>query len=154
MDFNGQQVVNCVTPSGGWAINPFTGSATATPMPADVAKASVLQLQISPLANYAANGYKVELIGKDTADYKLRMAVASATMTYYINMKTYLIDKLVTESAQGATTITFSDYRKTDAGFVFAYGQSLELPQITLSITHKKVTVNAPVDPTIFNMPK
>lgn len=153
-DFNGQQVINCVTPSGGWGINPFAGQTTATAMPADVAKASALQLQISPLANYAANGYKVELIGKDSADYKLQMTVTSSKITYYINAKTYLIDKLVSSAAQGETTIIFSDYRKTDAGFVFPYGQSLETPQVSLTITHKKVTVNPTVDPTIFNMPK
>lgn len=153
-DFNGQQIVNCINPTGGWGINPMAGQTTPTAMPSDLAKAAQLQLQISPLANYAANGYKVELIGKDSADYKLRMVVASATITYYINAKTYLIDKLITSATQGETTITFSDYRKTDVGFVFPYAQSLDLPQISLAITHKKVTVNSTIDPTIFNMPK
>jgi len=153
-DFNGQQIVNVLTPTGGWAINPMAGQTTPTAMPADLAKAGLLQLQISPLANYAANGYKVEFIGKDTADYKLQMTVASAKITYYINAKTYLIDKLISSTSQGETTITFSDYRKTDVGFMFPYAQSLELPQISLAITHKKVTVNSTIDPTIFNMPK
>jgi hypothetical protein len=153
-DFNGQQIVNVLTPTGGWGVNPMAGQMTPTAMPADIAKAGLLQLQVSPLANYAANGYKVELIGKDTADYKLQMTVASAKLTYYINAKTYLIDKLISSTAQGETTITFSDYRKTDAGFVFPYAQSLDMVQISLSITHKKVTVNPTIDPTIFAMPK
>ena len=154
MDFNGMQIVTCITTTGGWGIQPGqTGPAT---IPADIVKASQLQLQVSPLANYAANGYKVELIGKDTADYKLRMTTPNATLTFFINMKTYLVDKLISESggAQGNRTITFSDYRKTDGGLVFPYAQSLDLPQFTLQITHKKVTVNSTVDPTIFNMPK
>ena len=151
-DFNGQQIVNCLTPAGGWGIQP--GQTTPSAMPADIAKAGLLQLQISPLANYAANGYKVELIGKDSADYKLQMTVASTKITYYIGTKTYLIDKLISSTSQGESTITFSDYRKTDGGLVFPYAQSLELPQITLTMTHKKVTVNSTIDPTIFNMPK
>lgn len=156
-DFNGQQFVQCINTTGGWGINPMAGQNTPTAMPADIVKASQLQLQLSPLANYAANGYKVELIGKDTADYKVRMSTASAQVTYYINTKTYLVDKVVTQSAAaqgGETTITFSDYRKTDAGFTFPYAQSLELPNFTLSIVDKKVTVNSTVDPSIFNMPK
>jgi hypothetical protein len=153
-DFNGQKYVTCLTPTGGWGINPMAGQTTPTAMPADLAKAGQLQLQINPLANYAANGYKVELIGKDSADYKLQMTVASAKVTYYINAKTYLIDKLVSSTSQGESTITFSDYRKTDVGFVFAYTQSLDASQMSLTITHKKVTVNPTIDPAIFNMPK
>ena len=151
-DFNGQQIVNCITPAGGWGIQP--GQTTPAAMPADIAKAGLLQLQVSPLANYAANGYKVELIGKDSAYYKLQMTVASAKITYFINAKTYLIDKLISNTSQGESTITFSDYRKTDAGLVFPYAESLDLPQISLAITDKKVTVNGTIDPTIFNMPK
>jgi Domain of unknown function (DUF4292) len=156
-DFNGTQIIQCINSTGGWSVNPMAGQNTPTAMPADLAKASQMQLQLSPLANYAANGYKVEMIGKDSSDYKLRMTAASATVTYYINAKTYLIDKLVTQSAaaQGQeTTITFSDYKKTDGGYIFPFAQSLELPQFTLTITHKKVTVNPTIDPTIFNMPK
>jgi hypothetical protein len=159
-DLQGQKMVQAVTPDGGWMINPMAGSTTATALPADQAKASLMQLEIpaNPLPNYAAKGIKVELIGKDSADFKLQATTPGVTSTYYINMKTYLLDKQVSKiTAQGQdveTTVSYSDYKKTDAGYVMAYSQSLELPQITLTINIKKVTINGTIDPTIFTMPK
>jgi hypothetical protein len=156
-DIQGQKMVQAVTPDGAWAIMP---GGTPTAAPADQAKASVMQLEVpqNPLANYAAKGIKVELIGKDTADYKLQATTPGVTSTYYINMKTYLLDRQVSKISAGGqdieTTISFSDYRKTDAGYVIAYTSTLDLPQISLTITIKKVTVNGTVDPAIFTMPK
>src|ERR1700744_2234738 len=149
-DFSGQKMVQSVNPTGGWVIMPPSGTATA--IPADQAKASQSQMEIGgPLVDAAAKGIKVELIGKDSADYKLKMAGGPATITFFINTKTYLIDKLVSSSPQGETTVSFSDYRKTDFGYTVAYAQALDLPQLSLNITNKKVTVNAPIDPAIFD---
>ena len=158
-DFNGQKMIQAVSPAGGWAIMPMTGDATAQAIPADQAKMSQSNYIIGGLLTaYADKGYKLELIGKDTADYKLKMTIPSGDVTYYINQKTYLIDKEVINSNIGAqsgtSTITFSDYRKLDGGYVMAYTQSLELPQVSLVITNQKITVNQTIDPTIFNMPK
>jgi hypothetical protein len=156
-DIQGQKMVQAVTPDGAWAMMP---GGTPTAAPADQAKASVMQLEVTqnPLANYAAKGIKVELIGKDSADFKLQTSTPAVTITYYINMKTYLLDKQVSKISAGGqdleTTVSYSDYRKTDAGYVVAYTQSLELPQITLTINIKKVTINGTVDPAIFAMPK
>jgi hypothetical protein len=156
-DFQGTKMVQCVSDKGGWILNPMMGAPTPTAMTDDQAKAGKLQLQIDPLANYAASGYKLELIGKDSADYKLKMTGSSVDVTYFINMKTYLTDKLVSElpGGQGTTTITFSDYRKTDAGLMYPYAESLDLPSnMSLTIAIKKITINPTVDPTIFDMPK
>jgi hypothetical protein len=157
-EVQGQKMVQCVTPDGGWAIGP--GQSTATAVPADQAKASASQYQIGgPLVDYASKGYKVELLGKDSADYKLHLTGGSGLdITFYINMKTYLIDKQIAKANMGGApmevTVTFSDYRKTDNGFVFPFAQALDLPQYSLNITNKKVTVNSTVDPAIFQMPK
>jgi hypothetical protein len=161
MDFNGTKMIQAVSPAGGWAISPITGSTSAQAIPADQAKMSQSNYVIGgALTNYASQGNKVELIGKDTADYKLKMTIPSGDVTYYINQKTYLIDKEVINSNIGAqagtTTITFSDYRKVDGGggYVMPYTQSLDLPNVSLVITNQKITVNQTIDPTIFNMPK
>ncbi|HET6253272.1 MAG TPA: hypothetical protein VFE32_04335 [Puia sp.] len=153
-EYQGNKIIQCISDKGGWAVNPMMGAATPTAMPDDQVKAMKLNLQVDPLANYAANGYKVELLGKDSADYKLKMTGTGVDVTYYINMKTYLIDKVVSHSAEAETTITFSDYRKTDAGLFYPYATTLDLPQISLSMATKKVTVNPTVDPTAFDMPK
>jgi hypothetical protein len=156
-DFQGTKIIQCVSDKGGWVVNPMAGAATPTAMTDDQVKAGKVQLQIDPLSNYVANGYKVELLGKDSADYKLKMTGTGVDVTYYINMKTYLIDKAVSKSASadgGETTINFSDYRKTDAGIMYPYAESLDLPNFSLAITIKKITVNPTIDPTAFDMPK
>jgi hypothetical protein len=157
MDFGGQKMIQAVNAAGGWQITP--GGDAAQPMPAEQAKMSQGQYVIGGiLTNYAAQGYKLELIGKDTADYKLKMTTSSGGITFYINMKTYLIDKEVINSSMGGQdfeiNITFSDYRKTDSGYILAFNSTLVVPQATLMTTVSKVTVNTPIDPTIFNMPK
>jgi hypothetical protein len=153
-DFQGTKMVQCVNDKGGWVLNPMMGAPTPTAMTDDQVKAGKLQLQIDPLANYAANGYKIELLGKDTADYKLKMSGNGADVTYYINIKTYLIDKLVSKTDAGETTVGMSDYRKTDVGLQYPFAESIETAQYSLTLAIKKITVNPTVDPTIFDMPK
>lgn len=158
-DFGGQKMVQCINTSGGWMIDPIRGGAAPTPIPADQAKASMSQLEIGgPLVDYAAHGDTIALVGKDTADYKLKLTTRVGVITYYINMKTYLVDKQINKTTANGqsveTTISFSDYRKTDFGYTIAYAQTLDLPGLSLNITHQKITVNPPIDPTIFDMPK
>jgi hypothetical protein len=160
LDFNGTKIIQCVTEKGGWAINPMAGSTTAQAIPADQLKNYQLQLNIGgPLMDYASKGYKAELIGKDSADYKIRLSTADGiNIVYFINQKTSLIDKAVNKVSMGGqdieTTAVFTDYKKTDAGYVVAYAQQVILPQVTLNIINKKVEVNKEVDPAIFEMPK
>ena len=159
MDFGGTKIVNCITDKGGWMINPMQGSTTATAMPADAVKGAQSQLQIVPLANYTENGGKLELLGKDTADYKIRFTNASGfDGTFFINMKSYLIDRLDTKFNMGGQsmdiTLRFSHYQKTDVGLLVPFQVERELPQITLTATCKKIEINKPIDPSIFEMPK
>jgi len=160
LDFNGTKIVQCVTEKGGWYINPMAGATTAQAIPADQLKSYQLQLNIGgPLMDYAAKGYKAELIGKDSAAYKVRLTTTGGVdMTYFIDQKTYLINKAVSKISMGGqeieTTAAFSDYKKTDVGYTMAYSQQVILPQVTLNIVNKKVEVNKDIDPAIFEMPK
>jgi hypothetical protein len=109
--------------------------------------------------DYASKGTKVSLEGKDGDDYKVKAVTKDGTeILYYLNSKTYLIDKAVAKmSVNGQDmdrTITFSDYKKTDVGFVMPYSQQVVLPQVTLNITNKKIEVNKDIDPAIFEKPK
>jgi hypothetical protein len=157
-EFGDMKVINCVTPTAGWGLNPYMGVAVPTAIPADAVKAGQLSLQFNPLVNYAANGYTVELTGKDSADYKLKLSANGQSLNFYINQKTYLMDKMVTTmSAMGQQmeiTLSYSDYRKLDGGVMFPFAQSIEYPQATVALTVKTVTVNSTIDPTIFDLPK
>ncbi|HLI93898.1 MAG TPA: hypothetical protein VKU83_09820 [Puia sp.] len=158
-DFGGTTLVTCITPNGGWTINPFMGASTPTALPEDQLKSQQINLTLDPLANYAANGNTIVLDGQDSADYKIKMTGKGPEMTYFINMKTYLIDKVTTHMSMGGqdadVNIGFSDYRKLpDVGLMYPYAENLDLPQASLAITIKKVTVNPTVDPSVFDMPK
>jgi len=159
LDFNGTKIVQCVTDKGGWAINPMAGATTAQAIPADQLKNYQLQLHVGgPLMDYAAKGYKAELTGKDSASYKIRLTTPDGIdMTYFIDQKTYLINKAVSKVSMGGqeieTTAVFSDYRFTN-GYSLAYSQQVILPQVTLNIINKKVEMNKDIDPAIFEMPK
>jgi hypothetical protein len=160
VEFGGSKIQQCVTDKGGWMINPMMGSTTAQPIPDEQLKAMKGQINVGgPLYDYAAKGNKVELIGQDSGDYKIKLTTpAAVTVTFFINKKTYFVDKTVSNAnIQGQdmeTTVIFSDYRKLDGGFVFNFGQQVTLPMYTLNITHKKVEVNKQIDPSIFDMPK
>jgi hypothetical protein len=158
-DFQGTKIVQCVTDHSGWSLNPMAGQSTPTALSADDLKTAQGQLNIVPLSNYAANGGKLELLGKDTADYKVKVTNTNGyNATFFINLKTYLIDKAdvhVTMQGQEANvTALFSDYRKIDNGLLVPFKIERDLPQYTLNITTTKVEVNKDIDPAIFEMPK
>jgi hypothetical protein len=164
-DFNGQKIISCVTDKGGWTLNPMMGQTAPEALPEDQAKAGQSQLQIGgPLFDYASKGSKVELQGKEDVNgvsaHKIKLTTKdSVVSTYYIDPNTYYIIKAISKTnaggQEGETTVVFSDYQKTDVGFVFPMAQEITLPQgFTLTIKHKKIEVNKEIDPKIFEMPK
>ncbi len=163
-DFNGQKIVNTVTDKGGWMINPMAGANDATAIPADQYKNLKEQLYVGgPLVNYAANGYKAELLGQEKVGnvnaYKIKLTSSDSTeTTYFIDPTTYYLIKAVRHgNAMGQDveiTASFSNFQKTDVGFVMPYTTDLDFGgQFQLSTTIKKVEINKPVDPKIFDMP-
>jgi len=51
-------------------------------------------------------------------------------------------------------TTKFSDYRKTEVGFMVPYAIDIDLGQFQLSVAVKKVELNKTIDPAVFQMPK
>ncbi|HEX4849448.1 MAG TPA: hypothetical protein VFV08_01515 [Puia sp.] len=164
-DFNGQKIVQCVTDTGGWMINPMMGQSSAEAIPADQLKGTQAQFQVGgPLLDYAAKGNKVEYQGKEDVSgakaYKIKLTTKdSASVLYYIDSASYYLVKAVStvnmNGQPSETTIAFSNYQKTDFGYVMGMKQDITLPQgITLTITYKKVEINKDIDPKIFMMPK
>ena len=158
-DFQGTKIIQCMSDHGGWAVNPMMGQATPTALPDDQVKQSAGRLNIVPLLGWSTNGGKLELQGKDTADYKIHLTnTVGSDVIYYINQKTYLLDKSdITANVNGqsvSVTMHYADYRKTDAGLLVAYSWVQDLPQMSLTFTTKSVDINKPIDPTFFDMPK
>lgn len=165
VDFNGTKILSAVTTDkGGWAMNPLAGQTTPEALPDDQLNAGKAQLYPgSPLVNYAAKGNKVELAGQEDVNgvkaYKLKVtSKEGANLTYYLDPTTYYIIKAVTKlSLNGQDVeqaVSFSDYKKTDYGFVAAYTSARELPNgMTINITVRKIEVNKEIDPKIFDKP-
>lgn len=164
VDFNGQKIVQVLTDKEGWAINPMMGSTDPQKMPEEQYNSSKDEIFVGgPLYDYAAKGYKVDLAGREDVNsvnaYKLNVTNDDNTTTLYLDPNTYYIIKAVKKfdvgGQQGEVSTVFSDYKKTDGGFVLPYSTEITLPQgFSISSTIKKVEVNKDIDPAIFDMPK
>ena len=160
-DFNGTKIVQCYTDKGGWTINPMAGAATATPMPDDVYNAGKAQINIGgALYDYAAKGSKVELLGKDGGAYKIKLtSKENVEAVYLIDSTSYLITSVTSKGKMQDQdvdiTTKYSDYRKTELGYVIPYAIDVDFGgQFQLTIAVKKVELNKTIDPAIFAMPK
>lgn len=165
VDFGGQKIVQCITDKGGWAQNPMMGQTAPEAMPADQVKVSQGQLDVGgPLFNYAAKGNTIELLGKDTLNgksaFKLKLKGKEGTeSTYWIDPATYYVLKSTVKASMNGmdveTSVAFSNYKKTEYGFVMPSNTEISLPQgLTLNVTSKKIEINKEVDMKLFDMPK
>jgi hypothetical protein len=159
-EFNGSKMIQCYTDKGGWATNPMGGN-TPEAMPAEQYKAGKAQLQVGgELYDYASKGSKAELLGKDGNLYKIKLTTKdSSESTYYIDPTTYYITKMTKSGEvmgqQVEIVINYSDYKKTDFGYTIPYNTQLDFGSMfSMAIATKKVEINTPVDPKIFDMPK
>jgi hypothetical protein len=162
-NFNGQDIIQVITTTGGWMLNPLAGQTDPQPLPDDQVKAGQGALSIaSELYNYAAKGLKVELVGKEKLEgvdtYKIKLVKKDGTNSFfYLDAEKYYI--LKRESVQKVngedftTSAIFSDYRKTDSGLVMAFN-TINNQGFEITIIIRKVQFNVPVDPKIFEMPK
>ena len=89
---------------------------------------------------------------------KLTTADSTAT-TYYFDPTTYYVLQTVRTGEmmgqQMDVTTTYSDYQKTDYGWVVPRAMEVNMGgQFSINAKVNKVDVNVPVDPSIFEMKK
>ncbi|GAC1423772.1 MAG: hypothetical protein NVS9B7_13820 [Flavisolibacter sp.] len=165
VDFNGTQIVQVFTDKGGWSVNPMMGASEPQQMPEDQYKLGKAEIYVGgPLYDYASKGNKAELKGTEKLNnvdaYKIALTSAdNEVSTFYLDPSSYYILKVVRSlkmgGQEGETSSLFSNYKKTDFGFVVPYTVETSLPQgITLIANVKKVDVNKDIDSGIFDMPK
>jgi outer membrane lipoprotein-sorting protein len=159
---NGSDIIQCFTDTGAWAVNPFAGQTAPTAMPAELAKRGKSSLIIGgPLGDYKGQGYAASLEGTETINgvnaYKIKLSQGDISILYYIDPNTYYVLKSESQvSVNGSdvtNTTTYSDYKKTDIGFVVPYTLGISNMGNDITITYTTVTVNKDVDPNIFTMP-
>lgn len=161
LNFNGAKMVQCYTAKGGWMVNPMAGITDPTPMPDDQYQMGKNQIYVGgDLHDYASNGDKFELLGKDANTYTVKLtAPDQSESTYVFDAATYLIKSVSRKGkfqGQDVNLIsTLSDYRKTDLGLLVPYAISVDFGgQFSLSITVNKVKENETIDPGICDLPK
>jgi hypothetical protein len=159
-EFNGTKIISCYTDKSGWMVNPMAGATDPTPMPDDQYNTGKAGIYVGGLLyNYAVKGSTIELASKDDKSYTIKLTTKEKVKyTFVIDAKTYLVNTMTTEGQMQGQPVTitanYSDYRKTETGFMVPYGISLDFGQFQLSITVKKIELNKTIDPAIFAMPK
>lgn len=157
-EYNGSPIIQCYSDHDGWSISPMGGGATA--MPDDQYKVGADQVYPDALLDYAGHGAKVELLGTEGDDYKIKYTNKyGSETTYYINKTTYYTEKVVkTLDFNGNSMdliITLSDFKPTDFGNVMPNTIKTDVGTFFSSTaTVKKIEVNKDIDPKIFEMPK
>ena len=149
----GFQIMNA---KKGWSFMPFQGQTEPTEVSADMVKSSQSQLDIQGvLSNYKEKGSTVELAGKEAvhgADaYKLKLTSKDGKVsTIFIDSKTFYkvksISKTATQQGEMDMETTYTDFKKTDDGFMFPYSQTNNRGTIMFT----SVETNKPVDEKIF----
>jgi hypothetical protein len=158
-EFNGMKIINCYTDKSGWSLNPFTGSNDPQAMPDDLYKAGKNQIFIGgSLTDYAAKGNKVEFIGKEGKNYKLKVTSGGIETFYFIDAETNLVIKTTQKADFGGQpveiVVSFSDYKKTDFGIMVPYTKGTDFGGFALEAKVTKVEVNKEIDPKTFEMSK
>lgn len=162
-NFNGQEIIQCVTTTSGWMVNPLAGMTDPQAIPEDQVKALQGALEVGGgLMGYKDKGGKAEVAGTENVEgvkaIKLKMTDKDGKESFYfIDPATYYVVKReVTVSANGqdmTAVSTFSNYKKTDIGLVIPFTTVVN-QGFEMTISVNKVEFNKEIDPKIFEMPK
>jgi hypothetical protein len=155
-EFQGNKIIDIVTPEKGWSQNPLAGKSSLDPISADELKTKVDDLDLQDaFLDYKTKGSTVEFLGKDEEDgneyFKIKLTTKNSNeKTYFFDTKTsliYKIEGIVKQQGQEIkSSVKYLDYQTTDFGIKMAFKQDQGMMQMVT----KKVTVNAPVDAAIF----
>src|SRR6476659_2824630 len=163
-EIGGQQVVNVYTDKSGWQINQFAGMADPQAMPDEQFKAGEDQIYIEPFLDYAARGAKAELVGQEKVGtvnaHKIKYTNKDgAVTTYFIDPTSFQVIQVSAVANNMGQEVeiksTYSDFQKTDYGLVVPHAVDVDFGgQFAVTSKLQKVTVNQPVDASIFEMKK
>jgi hypothetical protein len=161
-EFNGAKIIQVYTDKSAWMVNPMAGATEPQAMPEEQMKAGQEQIFAVPLLDYAARGGKAEYLGQekvgDVNAYKVKITTAGGATTYYFDPTTYYIIQAVRQAEmmgqQMDITITNSDFKKTDFGWVVPQTIGMNMGgQFSMTMKVKNVEINKDVDAKIFDMP-
>jgi hypothetical protein len=161
--FDGARAVQAFDGRTAWGIAP--GETQPRALPADAARTMAQQADIEgPLADYAAKGHKVELVGRETLDtgdaWKLKVTRKDGDVEYhFIDARSYLPVRVAVERSVRGTRIQSEtrllDYREIAGGYLWPF--LLESGAAGRPERQRMKIEDVDVDPTIpdsrFTMP-
>jgi outer membrane lipoprotein-sorting protein len=159
-------IVMIVTDKQGWSSNPRNGGSFEA-MPEEAVKNQQQELDCAgPLVDYVVKGHKVELIGKEevegTEAIKVKLTLKTGQdVNYYFDLKTGYIIRMTRKGGgfgggggggrrpggpggDGEMKIDYSNYQKTDDGYIFAMTVSMGMGGSNM--TFEKIEVNKPIE--------
>ena len=157
-------IMECVTTTSGWSLNPLAGMTEPQPLPEERVKQSQGDLDIGgKLYRYKEKGSTVELAGTENLNgvnaIKLKLKDKDGKETTYLLDPTtyYILQSESTATGPGGQELsivtTYSNYKKTDIGYVVAFTRVRNAGQeFTNNIN--KIEFNKDIDPKVFEMPK
>ena len=155
-EFQGNKIIDIITPTKGWAQNPFSGKATLDPITEEELKAKLDQLDLQDeFVDYKSKGSTVEFLGKDEEDgneyLKIKMTSKNNNeKTFFFDTKTFLIYKeesiTKVQGQEVKSSVKLLDYQTIDYGVKVSFKQD----QGQMMMVSKKITVNPVIDETIF----
>ncbi len=156
-EFQGNKIIDIITPTQGWSQNPLGGKYTLSPLTAEELKTKADDLDIQdPFVNYNEKGSSVEYLGKDEEDgneyFKVKLTTKNKNdKTFFFDTKTYLIYKAESTTTQQGqemkVAVKYLDYQTLDFGVKIPFKQDMGM----MMMVNKKITVNAVVDENIFS---
>jgi hypothetical protein len=155
-EFQGNKIIDIVTPTNGWGQNPLAGKESLSPISAEELKVKLDDLDIQDaFVDYKTKGSTVEFLGKDEEDGNEYLKVKLTTKnnnekTFFFDPKTYLVYKMeVIMKQQGQevkSAVKYLDYQTTDFGIKMPFKQD----QGMMMMVNKKVTINPTIVESIF----
>ncbi|HKW00058.1 MAG TPA: hypothetical protein VJN96_09540 [Vicinamibacterales bacterium] len=160
IEMAGQKIVNAFDGTTAWSINPFAGS--GQPVAISGPQADEIKMQSdfdSPLVNYKAKGYELELVGVENLGgrevYHLKLTSKEhRVQQLYLDAKTSLEIKIVGDSPMGAIENELSNYRDIQGLKLPFAMKTVSAGNVVSQTTVDAVELNPKIDDAMFKMPK
>jgi outer membrane lipoprotein-sorting protein len=164
MQIQDKRIVTAFDGQKAWMINPMMGTESAQELTGPQADMAKDQADFDgALVDWKAKGHTVELVGTEDVGgvktQKIKVTKKNGQVQYFfLNPDTGLEIKTTTEVQQGGTTMTveteLSDYRSVD-GIMLPHALKTSINGTpTASIIVEKIELNAPLDESLFSLPK